>query len=128
MVTTTILPQYSCKYCGADVTLAAMPCGEDAWHCTNQGCQFVAMLGTEDAALNRKPTPPSTPSQRKAALYLIEGVRAVKCGAGWLVPSATRSIVHYVERETCSCEASQCGRSCWHTALVAQQLDARRAA
>lgn len=105
------------------------PGGEACYECQNRGCQFVAMVGAECSMIAKPTPPPATPAARKAALYLIEGVRAVKCGAGYLVPSSSRAIVHYVdEYGQCSCEAGSRGRSCWHAALVNAQLDTRRAA
>lgn len=75
-----------------------------------------------------EPTPPATPAARKAALYDTEGVRVVRSGRGYLVPSASRNIVHFVaDNGGCSCEASRAGRECWHTAIVALQTQKRAA-
>jgi hypothetical protein len=50
-------------------------------------------------------------------------------GRGHLVPSGTRGgVVHLVSAGTCSCEAGQHGRRCWHRALVTMQSTDRRAA
>lgn len=56
---------------------------------------------------------------RKALLLYRQGVRPDRLVSGaWLVPSATRAIVHQVGRDgACTCEAGS--RGCWHAALVA---------
>ena len=56
---------------------------------------------------------------RKALLAYRDGVRPDRLNSGaWLVPSATRAIVHQVSKDGgCSCEAGASG--CWHAALVA---------
>lgn len=56
----------------------------------------------------------------KASYHLAGGldIRYDRSGAA-LVPSGTRGgIIHRVEGETCSCEAGQAGRPCWHRAAV----------
>lgn len=55
---------------------------------------------------------------RKALLLYREGLRPEQLASGaWLVPSATRAIVHAVNKDgACSCEAGTSG--CWHAALV----------
>ena len=55
---------------------------------------------------------------RKALLYYRQGVRPERLSSGaWLVPSATRAIVHQVGRDNhCTCEARD--RGCWHAAIV----------
>lgn len=74
------------------------------------------------------PTPPATPASRKAAYYASQGVSPVRNGAGYLIASATRNIVHYVGDDgQCTCEAGLHGRNCWHVALV-EQSSLRRAA
>jgi hypothetical protein len=74
------------------------------------------------------PTPPATPAARKALYYQAQGVAPIAQGKGWLVPSASRNVVHYVEAGRCSCEAAQAGRECWHVAMVALQNTQKRAA
>ena len=60
-----------------------------------------------------------TASQRKALYYQHQGVTPVRSVNGWLVASATRSVVHFVDDAyRCSCEAGQADRGCWHAALV----------
>lgn len=68
------------------------------------------------------PTPPHTAAQRKAAYNAAQGVKAVRGGGGWLVPSATRNVVHFVsDSGICSCEAGASGKPCWHLSLVGMQ-------
>ncbi len=56
----------------------------------------------------------------KARVQLAEGARVVFDGAAALVSSASRAgVVHRVEAGSCTCEAGQAGRACWHVAAVA---------
>ena len=93
--------------------------------------QQAAAAAAAEVEANRGTSPvlePATPASRKAAYYAAQGVAPVRNGAGYLVPSATRSVVHFVSDDgQCSCEAGQHGRSCWHAALV-EQTAIRRAA
>jgi hypothetical protein len=82
------------------------------------------------------PAPAANAAQQRArskAEYLLStGIRPVRARNGWLIPSNSRStIVHYVDdAQGCSCEASQYGRPCWHSAcaeLLAQD-ELKRAA
>ncbi len=93
------------------------------------GLQVYAAAWDADAALSPDPLPPATPAQRKAAYQMSQGLRIKPHAEGWLVPSGTRAnVVHFVSPQgTCSCEAGQHGRDCWHISAVAQQLQGRAA-
>lgn len=103
----------------------------DAAQCAlGQIGELTAYAAAWDAdAAPQQPTPPATPAQRKAAYHLSQNLQVIAHAAGWLVPSGTRSnVIHFVNAEgTCSCEAGQHGRTCWHVAAVAASLQGRAA-
>lgn len=69
----------------------------------------------EDAGSNRA----RANALNKACLALHEGVAPVHSHNGWLIESATRSIVHRVSSVYgCNCEAGSNGKACWHAALI----------
>jgi hypothetical protein len=56
----------------------------------------------------------------KAIFYLGEGVVVRPTTGGFLIPSATRGIVHRVSNAYgCGCEAGTKAKPCWHAALIA---------
>jgi hypothetical protein len=122
---TTTSQRFCCRHCGADVAIGTEPGGELAYMCQNSRCKWSGSIDCPEA-LNLKPEP-STPAptlataqERKAAFNLAQGVQIVPTRGGWLVPSSSRgAVVHLVTRAgTCSCEAGQNGRKCWHIAAV----------
>jgi hypothetical protein len=60
----------------------------------------------------------------KAQYHYGLGVRPVKSGAAWLMPSISRpgALIHRLTKQggivVCSCEAGQRGLLCWHHMLV----------
>lgn len=81
------------------------------------------------------PAPPTPAGQRardKALWHLAQGACLVQTVTGdWLVPSGSRAaIIHRVIGDTCTCEAGQHGRPCWHveaTKIAAHQEQGRAA-
>lgn len=82
----------------------------------------LPMLAYAPCLCDAQPEPPTliTPQARKAAYNAAQGVKPVPSNNGYLVPSATRNVVHFVAADgRCTCEAGQSGKACWHVALVA---------
>ena len=114
--------RFCCRHCRSDVALELQG-GGLYYQCQNSRCQWACEVDCVEALgiKEPEPTPPATPAARKALYYQAQGVMPIAQGRGYLVPSASRNVVHYVQNGRCSCEASQAGRECWHTALVALQ-------
>jgi hypothetical protein len=136
MSTTTILPQSSpivsslfcCRHCRSDVALELQG-GGLYYACQNQACQWACEVDCVEAlGIKDEPTPPATPAARKAAYHLAGGLDIRPMGTGYLVPSGTRAgVIHRVEGNTCSCEAGQSGKLCWHREAVRQAMTRRAA-
>lgn len=66
-----------------------------------------------------QPPVPNAAQIRKASYQLLQGVKPVRDGKSWLVPSGSRTtVVHRIEDGHCSCEAGCNNRPCWHLAIV----------
>lgn len=79
--------------------------------------------GEPDATSERKYFEAQRRHYAKAQYHHLAGVRPRSSGRAWLIPSGTRpGLVHRVALvegiHLCDCEASNNGRSCWHTRLI----------